>query len=271
MGADAYFNDSSAWMHYYPADTCVGEEDDTVYRCSDDGYMLYRYLFAEAGCSGSASVQVLNVTAGAAEVGSNFFVDCSCSSESNHYIEARAFADSNCTTECGSESASCNSSVATFLSGTVVQMVVSGNSYNDDDSMDWTYGGNSSYGGYGSPTGAMETVATVATVMEAMAMETAATATVAMVITATATVATVMDGAMAMETVATAMAGMTAIATAMAGMAIAATALAPAMTTALALAPAMTTALALAQGMVMVMGPALAPAMTTARATVAGA
>ena len=149
MGADAYFNDSSAWMHYYPADTCVGEEDDTVYRCSDDGYMLYRYLFAEAGCSGSASVQVLNVTAGAAEVGSNFFVDCSCSSESNHYIEARAFADSNCTSECGSESAygSCNSSVATFLSGTVVQMVVSGNSYNDDDSMDWTYGGNSSYGG----------------------------------------------------------------------------------------------------------------------------
>ena len=150
MGADAYFNDSSAWMHYYPADTCVGEEDDTVYRCSDDGYVLYRYLFAEAGCSGSASVQVLNVTAGAAEVGSNFFVDCSCSSESNHYIEARAFADSNCTSECGSESASCNSSVATFLSGTVVQMVVSGNSYNDDDSMDWTYGGNSSYGGYGS-------------------------------------------------------------------------------------------------------------------------
>ena len=147
MGADAYFNDSSAWMHYYPADTCVGEEDDTVYRCSDDGYVLYRYLFAEAGCSGSASVQVLNVTAGAAEVGSNFFVDCSCSSESNHYIEARAFADSNCTSECGSESASCNSSVATFLSGTVVQMVVSGNSYNDDDSMDWTYGGNSSYGG----------------------------------------------------------------------------------------------------------------------------
>ena len=43
MGADAYFNDSSAWMHYYPADTCVGEEDDTVYRCSDDGYVLYRY------------------------------------------------------------------------------------------------------------------------------------------------------------------------------------------------------------------------------------
>ena len=170
MGADAYFNDSSAWMHYYPADTCVGEEDDTVYRCSDDGYVLYRYLFAEAGCSGSASVQVLNVTAGAAEVGSNFFVDCSCSSESNHYIEARAFADSNCTSECGSESASCNSSVATFLSGTVVQMVVSGNSYNDDDSMDWTYGGNSSYGGYG-----WWWLRTATGATEAMAMETVAT------------------------------------------------------------------------------------------------
>ena len=46
--------------------------------------------------------------------------------------------------ECGSEGASCNASVATFLSGTVVQQVMYGSGYDDDNS---GYG-DSSYGNY---------------------------------------------------------------------------------------------------------------------------